>query len=106
MWPMSKRRTQEEEVLSSWKRATPVKVRIRRDPTSVLSIRVSQRTLKALSERGAAEEKTAGEYARDLIERGLDARGDGTPAELGRMFSRWLTEYERRHRARKSRRGA
>ena len=102
---MTRRRTEEDEILDAWRRAKPVKVRVRRDPTSVLSIRVPQATLKELSERGAAEGKPASEYARDLIERGLASGRTGTPSELGRLFTRWLREYQEQHSSRtKSRR--
>lgn len=85
-------KTPEEEGLEAWEKGAPVEVKRIRPSTSVLSTRLPRDLFQGLSLRAEAEGKPVSLLARELIERGLESGGPQTPAHLGSMFQRWLTE--------------
>lgn len=80
------------EIEAAWARGRPAELKRERPSSSVLSIRVPTELLETLSERAKTEGKPASLLARDLIERGLAIEGPMTPADLARMFARWVEE--------------
>ena len=98
----SRDRKLEREIVQAWRSGKPAKDLQRiTPPTSVLSVRLPWALLDRLAERAKAEGKHESELARDLIERGLS--GDpAIPADLARLFSRWVEEgatvYDKRKR--------
>lgn len=63
-----------------------------RAPTVVLSLRLPDSSMEALTEWARSQGKAAGTLARELIEAAIASGGPVTPPRLAGMFSRWVNE--------------
>lgn len=80
------------ELERAWRKSRPAKdLKRTRPPTTVLSVRVPAALHRRLAERARADGKPESVIARELIERGL-ASDPAVPADLARLFARWVEE--------------
>ncbi len=62
-------------------------------PTSVVSIRVPNETLAALTDRARSEGISPGRLARSLLIEALESGRTRTATGLTELFSRWVADY-------------
>jgi hypothetical protein len=93
---MSEPKTDSHDLEAAWEKGKPVRLsRTRREPTSVLSIRVPQRVLVELTEIGRQQNKSVSAVGRELLESAVDAQGEAIPERLAEAFGRWVVEGTR-----------
>jgi hypothetical protein len=84
-----------EMVRQAWERGRPASMeRKRRSPSSVLSIRVPDHLMDALSSRALEEGKPTGMLARELLEGTLQENTPVTPRGLVSMVRKAVEEME------------